>query len=125
MQPNIHFQKMYSPRNIANRIGACGNLLRQVPLALAMAIALIAIAASAEAAAVNPDKKHNTSISNVYAGNDSAQSTQGDARTRASLAKASRHLQRAANDLHNAMADFQKFLTPDQHASGNLVAISE
>jgi len=125
MKPNIHFQKIYSPRNIADRIGSSGNLLRQVPLALAMAIALIAIADSAKAATVNPDKNHNASISSEYAGNESSQSTQGDARTRASLAKASRHLQQAANDLHNAMADFQQLLTPNQHANGNLVAISE
>ncbi len=125
MKPNIHFSKMHSSRNVADRINACGNLLRQVPLALTMTIALIAIGASAEAATVNPDENRNASISSEYTGNESAQSTQGDAQTHASLTKASRHLQQATNDLHNAMADFQQFLTPDQHASGNLVAISE
>lgn len=125
MQPNIHFPKMHSSRNVADRINACDNLLRQVPLVLAMTIALIAIGASAEAATVNPDANRNASISSGYAGNESAQSTEGDAQTDASLAKTSRHLQQAANDLHSAMADFQQFLTPDQHASGNLVAISE
>ncbi len=125
MQTNIHFFETHSSSNVADRINVCGNLLRQVPLVLAMTITLISAGAAAETAAINPGENRNASISSEYFGNESAQATQGDGRTHASRAKASRNLQKATNDLHNAMADFQQFLTPDQHTGGSLVALSE